>query len=119
MFNFSSLLETQNVLIFNNFIATRDNNVLNSPVLKSADMTKVKNVTRQGKLISYKAVAKKCPIQKNNAGRFMGRLKDHLDFTLVKEQRHGPTRTGFLNLMFNIHYVKQNQNPVSICSFIV
>ncbi len=53
-------------------------------------MTKVKNVTRQGRLISYKMVARKCPIRRINAGRIMGRLEDHLDFILVKEQRQGP-----------------------------
>ena len=53
-------------------------------------MTKIKDVTRQGKLISFKTVARKCSIKRINAGRIVGRLKDHIDVSLIQETRQGP-----------------------------
>ena len=82
--NFSSILETREVPIFNNSIATRDNVFLDSPLLKSNGMTKIKDVTKKGNLISFKTLATKCSIKNINAGRIVGRLKEHIDFTLLQ-----------------------------------
>ena len=87
---FSSVLETRKVPLWNNVMVTNDNSTFGGPLLKSVGIHKIKDVVRQGKLISFQEIAQCCAIQNINAGRIVGRLKQHIDYNLIEEKREGP-----------------------------
>ena len=55
--NFTSCLEYHEVPLWNNIMATKDNSVMGSPLLKSVGITHIKDVVGQNKLITYQEIA--------------------------------------------------------------
>ena len=88
--NFTSIWETMEVPLWNNVKVTRDESLLNSPLLKSFGCFNVGDVVWHGELFSYHDIAKMCGIENINAGRILGRIEKHINYTLIHEKREGP-----------------------------
>ena len=88
-YNFSCVLESGVSPLWNNNIITHDNSVINSPVLKSFGFAYLKDIVNQGELISFQEIAHIWNIKNINAGRIIARIKEHLDCSLLNENRQG------------------------------
>ena len=86
-------------------MVTNDNSTFGGPLLKSVGIHKIKDVVRQGKLISFQEIAQCCAIQNINAGRIVRRLKQHIDYNLFEEKREGPA-----NHICNWLVIKDNES---------
>ena len=56
--NISSVLETGNVHLWNNYRVTADNSVPKSPILKNAGIFRLKDIGKSGQLISFQNIAR-------------------------------------------------------------
>ena len=74
------------VPLWNNVKVTRDESLLNSPLLKSFGCFNVGD----GEPFSYHDIAKMCGIENINAGRILGRIEKHINYTLIHEKKEGP-----------------------------
>ena len=85
----SSFLESGGMPLFKNTCVTSDGSIVESPVLRNAQLHHLKDVVLGGKLLSFQEIANRCNIRNINAGRIASNLNRHIDHSLVVKARQG------------------------------
>ena len=88
--SYSCVHETNNIPLWSNAIVTVNNNPMNSPVLKTAGITVLKDIIVQGEIINYRDLASRYNLRHNITGPLSAKLKRCINMDLVKETRSGP-----------------------------
>ena len=100
--DFSSLLECGEIPLWNNVVVTRDSSVLKSKILQDKGYNYLKDITRDNELITFQEVGQKCNVKNIISGRLMGRVRKHVDKSLIQEKRLGPPNHPCMRLtLFN------------------